>query len=133
MRPSSSARRVAGTAVDAHARGEIGNLHEILFDEQQAVFLQLRNEAAIGLVGHGDQNVGTSDIRVEDRFIGKDELRAASPAARFRPEILGHGGVLALENGGGLSDDGGGENHTLAAETGNSNLGQSHEQAGAST
>ena len=50
-------------------------------------------------------------------------LRARRSAARLRAEALRHGGVAALENGRGLADHGGGQDHALAAESGDTNFG----------
>ena len=75
-----------------------------------------------GFLRHHHQDVRLGHVGVEDRVAREDDLRAGGAAARFGAEALRHGGVAFLENGHGLADDGGGEDHALAAESRDSNL-----------
>ena len=96
--------------------------HQILLDDQDAAVFQFGREAHVGLLRHYDQDVGLGDVGIQDRRIGKDELRAAGAAAGFRTEVLRHGGVSALIDRGGFAEDDGGEDDSLAAETCDTNF-----------
>ena len=80
------------------------------------------SEARVSLLREHHQHVRLGDVRIRDRLGGKHYRRARRAAARLRPEVLGHGGVGALKDGGGLADDGGGQNHALATEPRDSNF-----------
>jgi hypothetical protein len=102
--------------------GILVDVHQLLLGDQDAAGLQLRGETRVGFLRHHHQDVGLSDVGVENRLGGENHLRAGGAAAGFRSESLRHGGVAAFENRGGFADDGGGEDHALAAESGDSNF-----------
>ena len=79
----------------------------------------------VGLLAHHHQDVRLGDVGIEDRLAGENHLRGRRSAAGFRAEALRHGGVAAFEDGGGLADHGGGQNHALAAEAGDADFGES--------
>ena len=69
---------------------------QVLLDDEDAVFLQLRSEQRVRFLRHRHQNVGPRDVGIENRLIRQDDLRAAGAATGFGAEGLGHGGVAGL-------------------------------------
>ena len=56
-----------------------------------------RSKAVVGFLRHDDQDVGPRYVWIKHRRVGKNELRAAGSAARFRAEVLRHGGEAVFD------------------------------------
>src|SRR5271165_1699122 len=111
-------RKASGRyTVDTHAGRQLFYAHQVLLDDEDAVGLQLGGEERVGFLRHGDEDVGAGYIRIEDGFIGEDDLRAAGAAAGLRAEGLGHGGEALFKNATGLADHDGRQDDALSAKT----------------
>src|SRR5215469_15083580 len=92
-------------------------MYEVLFHDQCPAYFQLRHETRVGFLRHHDHDVGLRDVRIEDRLVGEQQLRAARATTCFGTEVLRHCGVGALVDRGGFAQNDGGEDHALSAES----------------
>ena len=110
--------RVAANRVLLDAAAHRVRLHEVFFEQQDAVVFEFRLELLVRFLRHRDQDVGRGQVRVEDFGFGDDELGRAGAAARLRAEALGERGVLVVVERRGLAEDHADADDALAAETG---------------
>src|SRR5208337_3148466 len=120
-------------AVNTHSCRQLADAHQVLFDDQNALVLDLRSEERVRLLRHHDQDVGPGHVGIEHRRIGKNELCAAGTATRLRPKVLRHGGVAGLLNATCLADDDGRQDNALPSESCDTDLAYWHEHASVST
>src|SRR5208337_2102485 len=120
-------------AVNPHSRRQRADTHQVLFDDQSTLVLELRSKERVRLLRHHNQDVGPGNVGVEHRSIREDKLRAAGSAARLWPEVLRHGGVAGLVNATCLADDDGRQDDALPSESCDTDFAYWHEHASVST
>jgi hypothetical protein len=72
---------------------------------------------------HDHQDVRLRQVGVEHRLIGENELSATGAATRLRTKVLGHGGMVAIDDRCGLADYDCRKNDALSAEAGDTDFG----------
>src|ERR1019366_3452558 len=118
-----------GDAINAHSCRQLANPYQVLFNDENAVLLELRSERYVRLLRHHHQNVGPGHVGIQHGRVGKNELRAAGPTAGFGPEVLRHGGVARLIDASRFADDEGRQDDALASESCDTDLAYWHVQA----
>src|ERR1700722_790300 len=112
----------SGDAIDLQLLANTGDSHEILLNNKDAAIFQFGDKSHIGLLRHHYENVRLGDVGIKYGRVGQNELGAAGTAASFRSEILRHGGIAALIDRCGFTEDNGRKNHALAAKACDANF-----------